>query len=103
MAKIKGFSFYCLLLLCVSSCNFHANYKVDPETRLDNVIVDTVTSPVIYEEVVIPEIPADSSQRLEDDPPVEYQTPREEIVVVVPVLKPLRERLRDLYLSQSGV
>ena len=91
----------CLFLLLVCSCrDFKNAYKVDPVTRGQNVIVDTIITDLT---LIVPEIPAkDSAARLSDDPPPTYQAPREETIDEVQVVTK-RDVVRKSYLTQIGV
>ena len=99
MEKIMRFAIY-LCFLLFAGCHHPADsYQVAGSSRIDNVIVDSSTDAI---EVIIPEIPKDSAARLDDDPPVSYQQPHEEVAVIVPV-KTTRDLVREIYLSQIGV
>lgn len=92
--------FGCVLILFICSCtNLKGDYKIDPATRGENVIVDTISTDIT---IIVPEIPGDSAARMPDDPPVSYQQPREEIIITIPG-KTVRQLCREMYLSQLGV
>lgn len=101
MAAIKNV-FIGLLIILGCACGDTKNrYQLNPDTRIDAVIVDTVTTDIV---VIIPEIPvAGSESSLPDDPPADYQAPREEVILSKVTVQTLRDTCRIVYLSQVGV